>query len=83
MQKIWEETAGGMQKSQNNKGYGSGVLEWLRVLNLNLLLTLESKNIPQLFRPIKQIIKIKIYRDAPTLKGNCSLSSSLQLIQNI
>lgn len=72
-----------MQKSQNNRGHESGVSEWLRALNLNLLLTSESKNVLQLFRPIKQIIKIKIYRDAPTYKGNCSLSSSLQLLQNI
>lgn len=78
-----EDRAGGMQKSQNNRSYDSGVSLWLRVLNLNLLLTLESKNVLQLFRPIKQIIKIKNYRDAPTYKGNCSLSSSLQLIQNI
>lgn len=37
------DRVGGMQKSQNNKGFDSGVSEWLRALNQNLLLTLESK----------------------------------------
>lgn len=82
-EKLRGSRVGGMQKSQNNRGHESGVSKWLRALNLNLLLTPESKNVLQLFRPIKQIIKIKIYRDAPTYKDNCSLSSSLQLIQNI